>query len=107
MGKRRIIFQDFLFEDMPVDEQDYPMVTIRELPQGYDLESCEILSLDTMLRMDKRKEWESLYLRIKDKDVCIKDDVPLDNPEMEPYKHFYLGAYYFTLSKHSRNVFVA
>ncbi len=102
----RFFFQDFLFEDMPVDEQDNPQVEIRILPTGSDMSLYKTVSFDTMLRMNKRKEWEDLYEQTKGCDVCIKDDVLIENTEMEPYKYFYLKAYYFCLLKHSKNLYV-
>lgn len=102
MGNPRVFFQDFLFEGMPVNEQDYPDIKIHRLPEETDISAYKTISFDAMLRMNKLSEWESLFAEIDNRDVCIKDDVLMDNPEMEPYKRFYLGTYYYNISKHSR-----
>jgi hypothetical protein len=103
---RKGFFQDFLFRDMPVDEQDYPIIKPQYLPEGIDISSYTIVSLDTMLKMNKTAEWDNLFKQIVDKDVCIKDDVVMNNIEMETYKQFYLGAYCFNIMKYCRNVYV-
>ncbi len=71
-----------------------------------DWQLYKTVSFDTMIRKNKRKEWEDLYEQTKGCDVCIKDDVIIENTEMEPYKCFYLKAYYFCLLKHSKNLYV-
>lgn len=106
MSDEKIFFQDFLFRDMPVDEQDYPTIELQHLPDGADLSDYVIVSLDTMLKMNKLSEWDGMFKRIANRDVCIKDDVVINNSEMEPYKRFYLRAYYFNILKHSRNAYI-
>lgn len=106
MSDEKIFFQDFLFKDMPVDEQDYPIIELQHIPECVDIANCTIISFDTMLKLNKRTEWELLFNQIENKDVCIKDDVVLNNSEMESYKCFYLKAYYYNIKKHSRNVYM-
>ena len=106
MNAPRIFFQDFLFEGMPVDEQEYPSIKLQRFPEDADISNYKIISFDTMLKMNKRSEWDSLFKQTENKDVCIKDDVLLYNSEMEQYKKFYLGAYCYNLLKHSRSVYV-
>ena len=106
MSGEKIFFQDFLFEDLPVDEQDNPTTELQCLPEGADISNYMVVSFDTMLKMNKPVEWEMLFKQTENKDVCIKDDVVINNYEMEPYKLFYLRAYYFNILKHSRNLYV-
>lgn len=106
MSDKKIFFQDFLFKDMPVDEQDYPTIELKHLPDSTDISNFTIVSLDTMLKMNKPTEWDDLFKRIANRNVYIKDDVVITNSEMEPYKLFYLKAYYFNILKHSRNAYV-
>ena len=106
MSEEKIFFQDFLFKDMPVDEQDYPITELQYLPEGADISNYMVVSFDTMLKMNKLVEWEMLFKQTENKDVCIKDDVVMNNSKMEPYKLFYLKTYYFSILKHSRNVYV-
>lgn len=106
MSEEKIFFQDFLFKDMPVDEQDYPTIELKYLPESTDISNYTIVSLDTMLKMNKPTEWEILFKQTENKDVCIKDDVLINNSEMEPYKLFYLKAYYFNILKYSRNAYI-
>ena len=104
MSERKIFFQDFLFEGMPVDKQDYPVVNIQFSPPDLNFDSYLTISFDTLLRMNKREEWELLFEKTKNNNVCILDDVPLANTEIEKYKMFYLSAYYYCLSKKSKSV---
>ncbi len=106
MNDKKVFYQDFLFEDMPVDEQDYPTTELQHIPEGADISNYTVVSFDTMLKMNKPMEWEVLFERIENKDVCIRDDVVMNNYEMEPYKLFYLKTYYFNILKYSRNVYV-
>ena len=106
MSDEKIFFQDFLFEDLPVDEQDNPTMELQYLSDGTDISNYMVVSFDTMLKMNKPVEWELLFKQTDNKDVCIKDDVVINNSEMEPYKLFYLKTYYFNILKHSRNVYV-
>ncbi len=105
--KNRVFFQDYLFEGMPVDEQDFPKIELQMLPAGSDLSTYKVVSFDTMLRMNKREEWDELFKQVEDKDVCIKDDILMENDEMKLYKDFYMMAYYFNLSKYSNNIYIA
>ena len=107
MSAPKVFFQDFLFENMPVDEQDYPSIGLQYLPEGTNISDYKIVSFDAMLRMNKRSEWNDLFKRVEDKDICIIDDVPMENDEMGSYKDFYLKAYYYNLSKYSNNLYVS
>ncbi len=106
MSEEKIFFQDFLFKNMPVDEQDYPTIELQCLPEGTDISNYMVVSFDAMLKMNKPVEWEMLFKQTENKDVCIKDDVVINNSEMEPYKLFYLKTYYYNILKHSRNLYV-
>lgn len=101
----KIFFQDHLFEDLPVDKYDNPIVTINEVPAGLK-SKCVLVSLDTLFRLNTKREWERLISNISNKRVCIVDDVSIENEEVIPYKDFYLKAYYFNLSKHCTNCYV-
>jgi hypothetical protein len=102
MAEERYFFQDFLLEDMPVDEQDYPDVIIQTYNDYNSIESISdmIISFDKLLRMNKKTEWNTLFSTIKGKKVLINDDVPISNSEVKPIKEFYLGVYFYNLSKH-------
>lgn len=99
MSKEKCFYQDFLFEDLPVDEQDNPIVDISVSTDNNDA-GCVVISFDKMLRMNKKEEWERLFGSITEKPVYIKDDVSLKNEEMAEYKHFYLQTYFYNLSKY-------
>ena len=47
--------------------------------------------------MNKSTEWELLFRKTENMEVCIKDDVVLNNSEMESYKRFYRKAYYYNV----------
>ena len=103
---KHFFFQDFLFENMPVDEQDNPLVNLTDLPTDIDIGEWITISFDLMLRMEKKEEWDDLFAEVRDRDVCICDDVVLNNSEIIPYKDFYLKTYFYNISKHSRNTFI-
>ncbi len=98
MSKEKCFYQDYLFEDMPVDEQDNPMVDISLSIDNNDT-GYVVVSFDKMLRMNKKEEWDRLFGSITDKDVFIRDDLDLKNEEMAEYKNFYLKTYFYNLSK--------
>ena len=107
MVEERYFFQDFLLEDMPVDEHDYPNVLIKTY-SNYNTESIfdAIISFDKLLRMNKHYEWDALFSEIKGKKILINDDVPISNSEVKLFKDFYLGVYYFNLSKYCEECMV-
>lgn len=59
---------------------------LQYLPEEADISDYKIVSFDTMLRMNKRSEWNNLFKQVVDKNVCIKDDVLMENDEMKSYK---------------------
>lgn len=97
MNRERVFYQDFLFEDLPVDEQDNPKVDV--IYSSDDADDAVILSLDKLMRMNKFGEWDNLVVKIKNRNVVIVDDVSLVNEEVEPYKKLYLTAYFCFISK--------
>lgn len=98
MSKKRIFFQDFLFENLPVDEQENPVVEINKLPSDISIANCVLLSFDKLLRMNHPHEWNELFNSVIEKVVCIQDDVTIKNEELLIYKDFYLKTYVFNLS---------
>lgn len=106
MSKRRVFFQDFLFEEMPVDNQDNPLVKMKTIGKKDDT-GCTIISFEKMLRMNKEEEWVKLFNSIAGKQVLIKDDLALQNEEMKEYKDFYMKTYYYNLSKHCLGCYVS
>jgi len=101
----KVFFQDHLFNNLPVDKNDNPIVTIAVVPAAIK-PSCTLVSLDTLFRLNTSKEWDKFIRHILNKNVCIVDDVPIDNEEVKPYKEFYLKTYYFYLSKYCKSCFV-
>ena len=107
MAGEKDFFQDFLFEDLPVDEYDNPIVVIEYFADNDShLLDPEIISFDRLLRLNKRSEWDTLHEKILNKTVIIQDDVTIINEELSPYKDFYLKAYYHDLSKYAKNCYV-
>lgn len=102
----KVFFQDYLFKDLPVDKNDNPIVTIKVVPANMK-HDCVSISLDTLFRINTYKEWEKLISNISNKNVCIDDDVPIENDEVKQYKLFYLKTYYYNLSKYCRACFVS
>ena len=56
-----MFFQDFLLENMPVDEWDYPDVEVKMCDDYNNTVSSSdmIIYFDRLLRMNKKKEWEA------------------------------------------------
>ncbi len=107
MSKKRIFFQDFLFENLPVDKQEYPTVEIIKLPPDINVTNCVILSFDRLLRMNHPHEWDAIFNSVKGKTVCIKDDVLINNIELLDYKDFYLKAYIFNIGCYCQECYVS
>ena len=105
MKTNRIFFQDFLFAEVPVDGQDFPMVDI-DMSSNIRRKNDFTVSLDLLFRMNKKEEWDDLFHKITGHDVCIIDDVGIVNKELEYYKKFYLSSYYFNLKKYCRSCYV-
>ena len=106
MKTTRYFHQDFLFEGLPIDEQDYPTIVVEKLPRNEDANDYLVVSFDLLFRMNKEQEWETFFERVKNRNICVKDDVPMKNPEMDYYKTFYLRAYCYVLSRSCRNIYV-
>ena len=58
MKPERIFYQDFLFEDLPVDEQDNPKVDV--IFSSKKDENAVNLSLDVLMRMNKSGEQQRM-----------------------------------------------
>ena len=97
MNRGRVFYQDFLFENLPVDEQDNPMVNVVYSSEK-DNSTTEV-SLDVLMRMNKQAEWNDFIAKIKGRKVVIIDDVLLMNTEVEPYKKMYLATYFYFISQ--------
>ena len=106
MSDNKIFYQDFLFEKMPVDKQDNPIVEINYIDQVSSETKYEMVSFDRLSRMDKFEEWNELFIKIKDSVVYIIDDVFLSNKEVLSYKDFYLKTYYYNVSKCCKECYV-
>lgn len=100
----RVFYQDFLFNNLPVDEEDYPKVEVLYVKE-YQGKDCKI-SFEQLLKMDHKEDWDKLCHEISGKSVEIMDDVHLDNSEMEYYKKFYLATYFYSISKYSSSCVV-
>ncbi len=94
---KRVFFQDFLFENMPVDKNDNIRVKVKYGNQP--LVNAYQISFDKLLLMDRKSEWKQLFKSISGKNVAIIDDVTIDNIELLEYKNFYLEAYYYVISR--------
>ena len=96
MQKDKKFYQDFLFETISTDEQEYPAVELSystiEVP---DIE----ISLTYLMSILTQPAWDKLIASTKNKKVVIYDDVPVNNTEVLPYKLFYLKVYYYLLKE--------
>jgi len=95
--KDRQFFQDFLFENIPIDIHEYPEVAA-EYCDCYDGKCCKEVSLDKLLRISTEKEWNSLIDKLRGQIVVIIDDVVINNEEVLTFKEFYLDTYFYIIS---------
>ncbi len=105
MTEKREFFQDYLFEGLPVDEFDNPVVELSIL-QCLPTSDVVEISFDSLLKSEEKSEWDSIHKSVENKVAVIKDDVRLRNDELEQYKDFYLKAYYYDLCKYARECYV-
>lgn len=96
MQKDKKFYQDYLFETISTDEQEYPAVELSystiEVP---DIE----ISLTYLMSILTQPAWDKMIASTKNKKVVIYDDVPVKNTEVLPYKLFYLKVYYYLLKE--------
>ena len=99
----RYFYQDFLFEDLPVDERDNPVVEIQYVDMiPRESEYMEV-SFDKLLKQIHFKKWEKMFYEARNKKtVYIIDDVEIHNDEIKEYKLLYLKTYYFAFSKEAQ-----
>lgn len=107
MAERKYFFQDFLFENLPVDEQDFPEVEMKIISreEAWSV-GAETISFDYLLRCNKKKEWDDIFNSVSKKDVVLIDDVIIENDEVLPYKDFYLKTYFYNLEQHCKNCYL-
>lgn len=106
MQKNKLFFQDFLFNDMPVDDKDNPIVDLMYLDDNDDNKNHELVSFDRLMKMNKLEEWERLYESIDESIVYILDDIKIENCEVLEYKEFYLKTYYYNISKRCKECYI-
>ncbi|SEP57954.1 hypothetical protein SAMN02910289_00009 [Lachnospiraceae bacterium RM5] len=99
----RYFYQDFLFENLPVDERDNPVVEIQYVDEiSKESEYMEV-SFDNLLKQIHFDKWEKMLREARNKEmVYIIDDVEIHNDEIKEYKLFYLKTYYFAFSKETQ-----
>lgn len=106
MKRDKVFFQDFLFKELPVDKQDFPITEIIDLPDSIKKSDCVVLSFERLLRMNHLYEWNRLFSSAKNKIVCINDDVILKNEELLIYKDFYLKMYIYNIMQNCKECYV-
>lgn len=106
MSDNKCFFQDFLFENMPVDNRDNPIVDVDYCSMINKHTYSKTVSFNKLMKMDEVEEWEKLYEDIDHSIVYIIDDVPINNNEVRVYKEFYLKTYYFNIAAHCKKCFV-
>lgn len=101
----KLFYQDFLFRDLPVDEQENLLIDIEYYDENSESRTKKI-SFDKLIRMNRLDEWNKLYSEICGKTVVIIDDVIIINNELSGYKDFYLKTYYYNISKFCNKCYV-
>lgn len=105
--RKRIFFQDFLFQGIQYDEQEYPVANIKYAHSFEDIADYTVLLLSVLIKMNREIEWENLFARIEEENICIRDDIEVENEKIKSYKQMFLSVYYLNLQKHCKNICVA
>ena len=105
MSEKKVFFQDFIFENLPVDESDNPAVDVLFISDS-EIPEAMMVSFDKLLRMNKKEEWDDLNNSVLGRIIVIFDDVSLSNEELVIYKDFYLKAYFYHLSQYASKCYV-
>ena len=113
----KYFYQDFLFGEIPLDTTEMPLVdidTIREadipLPiEGpFPVEPCLTIYLSQLLDLISEEEWDATLSKCEHYPIVyLKDDVPIINEEIAPFKEMYIKTYCWHLSKRCRKVMMA
>lgn len=115
--KKRLFYQDFLYQDMTVDKNDYPDVV---LEYCIDVAGCSIvdvnkaasspeaiIKLTKLMSIRKEEDWARLEKNVeKLKKVIIEDDIELKNSELDDYKLFFLKTYFWRLRQCCKDCYI-
>jgi len=94
MNKNKVFYQDFLFDSINLDEQEYPDVELTyERIENPDIR----IYLSKLMNIFTRQDWDKMSESLRRKTVVIYDDIKIINQEVLPYKMFYLKTYYYHL----------
>ena len=87
MNKNKVFYQDFLFDSINLDEQEYPDVELTyERIENPDIR----IYLSKLMNIFTRQDWDKMSESLRRKTVVIYDDIKIINQEVLPYKMFYL-----------------
>ncbi|MCQ2512992.1 MAG: hypothetical protein MJ092_06385 [Lachnospiraceae bacterium] len=115
---KKVFFQDFLFEGIPIDKDDKPAVELEYTDntvmcsvvnpyQSFDYYNVA-LNFSDLVEMRDESDWLNMLKKIDScNTVVLVDNMPLQNAELVPYKEFYMKTYYYTLKQHCKNCFVS
>ncbi len=111
-------YQDFLFENIKTDENEFPLIEIKHsdlLPYCEEykpdfqkgLFDSFSIKFTQLIDMTKEEDWNNLLARTsKYNTVYLIDDISLENEELREYKDFYLKTYFYKLKEACPNCFV-
>lgn len=110
----KYFYQDFLFGDIPLDSNEMPLVDMEiihldDIPlpiQGpFPVEEHLSLSFAHLLGIISQEEWDNVLDECEQYSlVYLKDDVPITNVEIAPYKEMYIKTYYWKISNRCHKV---
>ena len=103
MKKARTFYQDFVFEEIPLDDMEYPNIMLKH---GDIDKPDHTVCLSNLMAVTSKTEWDKILSSVNSKRVVLMDDIPIENAEVDPYKQFFLKAYYYWISKQAAECFV-
>ena len=112
-----MFYQDFLFEDLPLDSNENPMVEFQKVVNVADYEHVDpqkafknnkvAIDFSSLVEMTSEENWKELFQKLQSCiSVALIDDMQLKNAELIPYKEFYLKTYFLNLQKYCRQCYL-
>lgn len=115
--KNKIFYQDFLFENILINDLDYPeaeYACIQDVagykymhPQKPLYAENVAVRFSMLVEMVKKDAWERFLCSVeKCNSVVLVDDMELENAELLAYKEFYLKTYYANLCLRNKKCYL-
>lgn len=116
--KQNIFYQDFLFCNIEIDDNDVPAVALKYINNvEYEIDILEeynlfdyaygkirTVSFTKLMSITSEEEWAGVIAASESCDeVIIVDDCTICNPEVDAAKEFYIKTYFYIIGQHCNN----